>query len=110
RWFFPSVAALDGCMNLTDVFDPRTHVLCYAATQVKAEHDGWAVLHCGASGYLAAWVNGQSAGMIENANDWGADKLVTPVYLRHGWNQILIKAAVVEDTAMAFQVRVCKPE
>jgi Flp pilus assembly protein TadD len=108
-WFQPSADATDGKIELTDLFEPHIHTAAYAVTFVKAETAGWAVVRAGAAGALAVWVNGQKAGEIAEYNDWGDDKLAAPVYLRGGWNKVLVKSAVVEETAWAFSLRFCTP-
>jgi tetratricopeptide (TPR) repeat protein len=106
-WFRPNAAVLDGQMMLSELFEPRIHVLAYAVTFVKADAAGWSVVRCGAAGALSIWINGEKIGSVEDHNDWGDEKLVAPVYLRQGWNEVLVKSAVVEDTGWGFALRFC---
>ena len=107
NWFRPAAQPIDGKMSLAQLFEPHIHVIAYAVTFVKAETAGWSVARCGAAGALEFWVNGQKAGSIDDHNDWGDDKLAVPVYLEKGWNEVLVKSAVVEDTAWIFSLRFC---
>jgi tetratricopeptide (TPR) repeat protein len=110
RWFQNTAVSYDGRMDLAEVFEPRTHVVAYAVTFVKAEQPGWRVLRLGCAGACSVWVNDARAGAVSDYNDFGADKLVVPVHLRKGWNKILLKTGVVEETAWAFVLRLCRPE
>jgi len=109
RWYQLAVSPFDGRMNLAEIFEPRTHVLTYAACFVKAEQEGWRVLRVGCAGACAVWVNEALTGKVEQYNDYGPDKLAVPVYLYKGWNQVLVKSAVVENTEWAFSLRFCSP-
>ncbi len=106
-WFQPSAQPPDGKMELSDLFEPRIHVLAYGVSFVKAEKADWAVVRGGAAGGFAVWVNGQKAGAVADYNEYGADKLAAVVHLHQGWNKVLVKAAVVEDTSWAFSLRFC---
>ena len=110
KWFRSSAAPYDGRMDLAEIFEPNTHALAYALCFVKAEEPGWRVLRVGCAGACAVRVNEALAGRIEQYHDFGRAKLVTPVYLYKGWNQVLAKSAVVEDTEWALAVRFCGPE
>ena len=110
NWFRPGADPFDGRIDLTDLFEPHIHVIAYGVTFVKADADGWVVVRGSAAGALAVWVNNKPAGTIADHNEWGADKLAAPVYLRKGWNKVLVKSAVVEDTAWAFALRFCALE
>ena len=109
-WFQPSAQPPDGKMELSELFEPRIHVVAYGVTFVKSEHAGWAVIRAGAAGALAVWVNGQKAGEVADYNEYGDDKLAALVHLRQGWNKILVKAGVVEETSWAFSLRICTPD
>jgi predicted Zn-dependent protease len=110
HWTLPEFHPLDGRLDLNELFEPRTHVLAYAATYVHAQTSGWAVLRAGCGGALAVWVNGQPAGTVAEYNQFGRDKLCAPVYLHQGWNQILVKTAIIEDTDWSFNLRLTRPE
>jgi len=107
KWFRSSAAPYDGRMDLEGVFEPNTHALAYALCFVKADEPGWRVLRAGCGGACAVWVNEALVVRAEQYNDFGRGKLVAPVYLYQGWNQVLIKSAVVEDTEWAFAARFC---
>ena len=78
-------------MNLAEIFEPRTHVLAYALSFVKADEAGWREVRAGCAG--ACKVVDQTeplVGAVEQYNDFGDDKLAVPVYLHKGWNQVLV--------------------
>ncbi|MGD0093176.1 MAG: DUF3857 domain-containing protein [Planctomycetota bacterium] len=110
KWFRSAAAPYDGRMDLAEVFEPNTHSLAYALCLVKADEAGWRVLRVGCAGACAVWINERPVGKIEQYNDFGPDKLAAPVYLHKGWNQLLLKSAVVEETEWAFAARFCNPE
>jgi len=110
NWYQPAAQPLDGRMVLSELFEPRVHVLAYAVTFAKAEEAGWAVLRAGFGGAGVIWVNGQKAGSVDNYHDYGIDKLSAPVYLHKGWNQILVKTGIVEGMEWAFSLRLCKTD
>ncbi|HYG74451.1 MAG TPA: DUF3857 domain-containing protein [Planctomycetota bacterium] len=108
-WHRPAAVPLDGRIDLADLFEPSIHVLAYAVTFVKADADTWAVLRVGCAGGLNVWVNGVAAGSVTQHNDYAHDKLTAPVFLRKGWNQILVKTGIVEETEWSFSARLCQP-
>lgn len=110
QWFQPAAEPTDGRMDLGEVFEPNTHVLAYAVTFVDAPEAGWAVLRAGFSGSFAVWVNDQKAASVPELNQFGADKVVVPVYIQKGWNRILVKTGVVEDTDWIFTARLSKAD
>ena len=107
-WFPLDTHGCDGRIVPSEIFEPHIHVLAYAATLVKSEKETNAVLRAGCAGALAVWVNGNLCGKIAEYNDYGRDKLTIPVALRKGWNLILVKSAVVEETQWAFSLRLCE--
>jgi transglutaminase-like putative cysteine protease/tetratricopeptide (TPR) repeat protein len=110
NWFQPAAHPADGRVMLSDLFEPKIHVLAYGMTLVKAQAAGFAVLRVGCAGACTVWVNDKQAGTVPYYNDYGPDKIVVPVYLYEGWNKILVKSAVVDNTDWSFSVRLCKPE
>ena len=109
NWFRPQLQALDGRINLSELFEPRIHVLAYAVSFVKAPEAGWGVLQAGCAGALAVWVNEKSAVGLDEYNDFASCKLSVPVYLEKGWNQILVKSALVEESEWGFSMRLTQP-
>jgi cellulose synthase operon protein C len=110
NWTAPEFRPYDGRLDLNEIFEPRIHVLAYAASYVQAEKSGWAVLRAGCGGACAVWVNEQQAGSVPEYNHFGRDKICAPIFLHQGWNQILVKTAVIEDTDWSFNLRLTKPE
>ncbi|MFH0938810.1 MAG: DUF3857 domain-containing protein [Planctomycetota bacterium] len=108
-WFRPHARPDDGKINLAELFEPRIHVLAYAVTFVQADTSGWAVLRASCAGALTVSVNDEPVGNVSAYHDFGADKLATPVYLHRGWNQILVKTAIIENTEWGFALRLCQP-
>ncbi|MEI6236217.1 MAG: DUF3857 domain-containing protein [Planctomycetota bacterium] len=106
-WSALDTHAYDGRVIPSEIFEPHIHVSAYAVTLVKSEREQSAVLRAGCAGALAVWVNGVAAGRVDEYNDFGRDKVTAPVALRKGWNLILVKSAVVEETQWAFSVRLC---
>ncbi|GMV81084.1 MAG: hypothetical protein AMXMBFR7_22680 [Planctomycetota bacterium] len=109
-WIHPPVEPLDGIVELDTLFEPNTHSLAYAATQLKLEQAQWAVLWLGCGGAAKVWVNQRQVVEVPTRHDYAPEKSAVPVYLHAGWNQILIKAGAVEDTEWSFSVRLSKPE
>lgn len=109
RWQPLNAATLDGRIWLNEIFEPNIHALAYAATLVKVWQDTPAFLHAGCAGALKAWVNGELVGAISEYNDYGADKVNTHVMLRRGWNLIVLKSAVEEETQWGFSLRLSAP-
>ena len=105
RWHPLNAATLDGRIWLNEIFEPNIHALAFAATLVKVEQDTPVFLRAGCAGALKAWVNGELAGAISEYNDYGADKLNAHVTLRKGWNLIVLKSAVEEETQWGFSLR-----
>ena len=101
-WTPLATRAYDGRVIPAEIYEPHIHVLAFAATLVKSETETNAVLRAGCGGALAVWVNGILAGKVPEYNDFGRDKLTAPIALRKGWNLILVKSAVVEETQWAF--------
>ena len=108
HWFALDAAPCDGRVQFAEMFEPHSHShRAYAATLVKAEKRCQAVLRAGCAGALKVFVNGTLAGVVPTYNDFGRDKIAQPIALREGWNLILVKAAVVEETQWAFSLRLC---
>ncbi|HYF49120.1 MAG TPA: DUF3857 domain-containing protein, partial [Planctomycetota bacterium] len=110
NWFRFESRPWNGICNLSNIFEPRIHGIAYAATLAKVEKAGWAVLRSGCAGALKAWVNGAAVADQKDYHDFGHDKVVAPVYLHQGWNLILLKSGVVEETEWCFDMRLCAPE
>ncbi len=106
-WFPLDTPACDGRIILSEIFEPRIHVLAFAATLVKCEKDTAAVLRSSCAGACSVWVNGTPVGSVTEYNDFGRDKLNAKAALHKGWNLILVKSAVVEETQWGFSLRVC---
>ena len=109
-WFRPVATPLDGVVDLTQVFEPNIHVLGYAVTHVKVEKAQWAVLRVGCAGAVKVWLNDREVLQIPEYNEYAPEKSAAPVYLQPGWNQVLVKSAVVEETGWSFSVRISMPE
>ena len=109
-WYTPTIEPATGIIDLSELFEPRIHVMAFAVSYVNAESDGWAVLRAGCAGALCIWVNQKKIDSVNELNDYGTDKIAAPVYLRKGLNQVLVKSAVVEETEWSFSVRFSKPD
>jgi len=105
NWFSLGARAADGRIWLSEIFEPRIHVVAYAATLVKSDLDTTTSLHAGCAGALRVWVNGKEVKAVKEYNDFGREKIAALIDLRKGWNLILVKSAVVEETQWGFSLR-----
>jgi len=109
-WFFPKGAPVDGAFHLSQVFEPSIHSLAYAVTHIKVEEAQWAVMRVGCGGAVKVWLNEREVLQLGEYNEYAPEKAAAPLYLQKGWNQLLVKTAVVEETGWAFSVRFSKPD
>src|ERR1043165_1952164 len=104
-WFPLGAHAADGRIWLSEIFEPKIHVVAYAATLVKSEEETITSLHAGCAGALRVWLNGKEVQAVKEYNDFGREKIAAQIALRKGWNLILVKSAVVEETQWGFSLR-----
>jgi len=107
NWFACGAEPLNGVVDLSELFEVRSHSLAYGVTFVKSAEPQWAVLHLGGAGAARVWVNEREAVRIPEYNGFAPEKAAAPVYLHKGWNQVLVKSAVEEDGPWGFAIRLC---
>ena len=81
-----------GQLNLVTVFGPVPEVVAYAYSEIEVKESAAANLCCGADDNCAVWLNGEKVVAREQwLNGIRFDRFVTPVKLKAGRNQLLVK-------------------
>ncbi|MEZ4406139.1 MAG: DUF3857 domain-containing protein [Polyangiales bacterium] len=103
----PDVSVL-GYVPLDAAVRPAVNACAYAHTTVTARAAAPAVLWIGASGAVAAWVNGDPVLRDEAVRRSNPDRAGAPVRLRAGANRVLVKVCT-DDHGMGFFARFTTP-
>ncbi len=81
-----------GLVNLVQALAPAKEAVGYAYTELISPRDQAAQLRCGADDNCTVWLNGQKVfGRDQWLNGTRFDRFITPVQLRRGLNQLLVK-------------------
>ena len=81
-----------GLLNLVQALAPAKEAVGYAYSELISPRDQAVQLRCGADDNCTAWLNGQKVfGREQWLNGIRLDRFVTPVKLRSGPNQLLVK-------------------
>ena len=97
-----------GILSLDAHFSPGDEVSAYAQTFVRSPDDRPATLLLAAAEPYQLWVNGQPAPERRVRNTAPAGEQEVPIFLRTGWNQVLIKLADVGE-GWGLMLRVADP-
>jgi hypothetical protein len=92
HWVRHRTADTLGLLNLVQALAPAKEAVGYAFTELISSRDQAAQLRCGADDNCTVWLNGQKVfGREQWLNGIRLDRFVTPVQLRSGPNQLLVK-------------------
>ncbi len=81
-----------GLVNLVQALAPAKEAVGYAYTELISPRDQAAELRCGADDNCTVWLNGQKVFSREQwLNGTRFDRFITPIQLRRGPNQLLVK-------------------
>ena len=109
HWRAMPAVMTSGYVPLDAAVRPSVNVCAYAATTVRAALAGPAVLWLGATGAVAARVNGVA--VFEDAavrRAW-PDRAGVPVQLRAGLNRVLLKVCT-DERGLGFYARFTRPD
>jgi len=108
RWRPLEVADPSGYVDLSSAVRPVHQVVAYAAVDLLVSKDTRAVLHLGASGATALFVDGQRVLQDPQYHPAKIDQHAVAVTLRKGTHRVLLKLAQ-DDGAMGFFLRASGP-
>ncbi len=101
---YPTVDA-NGMVDLAAYYGDCQGVAVYGYAEVKAPHEGDALLQVGSNDGFKCWCNGKEAGRFDGGRRYEPDQDKLKVHLDEGVNKILIKVSQ-EGGAWAFGIRV----
>ncbi|RKY20449.1 MAG: hypothetical protein DRQ55_07640 [Planctomycetota bacterium] len=96
-------------LNLDGVLRPNSQAVAYLATALRPTEPGPVVLRLGSSCSFKLFFNGHELAARELERPLRADQDLVLLDLHEGWNQLLIKLAV-EDDSWQFQARLTHPD
>lgn len=109
RWRVVPPILRMGLVPLDSVVRPSVNACAYAQTLVTAPRAEGAVLWLGASGAIAAWVNGQEVFRDPIVRRASLDRAGVAVALRAGQNRVLLKVCT-DERGMGFYARFTRPD
>ncbi|MBI5517571.1 MAG: DUF3857 domain-containing protein [Deltaproteobacteria bacterium] len=98
-----------GLVPLDALVRPSVNACAFAHSTVTAVNDGPAVLWLGATGAVAAYVNGALVLRDAAVRRAFPDRAGAPVRLRRGPNRVLLKVCT-DDRGLAFYARLTRPD
>ena len=108
RWRRVSKLGQFGLAPLGNYFSGGNNVCTYAATAAFVPRAQWAALRVGSADSVKVWVGGQLAWKWAARRESELDQDVSAVYLRRGWNPILLKNCVTSGR-LEFYLRITTP-
>jgi cellulose synthase operon protein C len=107
-WRVADAAVRDGVLYLDGLLRPDSQGAAYVLAFARSDRDQPAALRLGAPGPVKIWINGAPVHQRDAVHGPALDQDAAGVWLRKGWNRILIKS-VITDGPWRLLVRLTDP-
>jgi tetratricopeptide (TPR) repeat protein len=94
-----------GKVELDEMLRPSSQALAYLATAIKSDVARECALHLASNGSLKVFVNGQEVLSRKVRRPYALDQDRVAIALQPGWNRIVVKSCVEDESAWTFSAR-----